>query len=250
MALHSYVKKRYSLRRQIVHVFSYLSLVAGAVMLFWSFYPIISFEVYSRLFIEQDIASPIPRSTLATNVKEASSILGSDIVYSNNLRDFAQAHLWFPTSSQTVQASKVTLKDFYITIPKINISRAHVVVGGENLTKSLVHYMPASLPGEYGNVAIFGHSTLPQLYNVNDYKTIFTYLPSMEKGDKIIVKVGSDEYEYEVFEMFVVKPEQVSVLEQKYDAAYLTLVTCVPPGTYWNRLVVRAKMNRLPQNLY
>ena len=48
--------------------------------------------------------------------------------------------------------------------------------------------------------------------------------------------------------MFVVSPDQVSVLEQRTDVAYLTLVTCVPPGTDWERLVVRAKLTKLPSN--
>ena len=106
--------------------------------------------------------------------------------------------------------------------------------------------MPRTLPGEYGNVAIFGHSTLPQLYNSKDYKTIFTYLSSLEKGDKIYITVGDLEYEYEVGEMFVVMPDKISVLDQKYDASYVTLITCVPPGTWWKRLVVRAKLTQLP----
>ncbi|PIV71190.1 hypothetical protein COW57_00895, partial [Candidatus Roizmanbacteria bacterium CG17_big_fil_post_rev_8_21_14_2_50_39_7] len=105
---------------------------------------------------------------------------------------------------------------------------------------------PKSMPGEFGNVSIFGHSTLPQLYNEKDYKTIFTYLPSLEKGDAIFVEVGDLEYEYEVTDMFVVNPDKISVLDQQYDAAYLTLVTCVPPGTFWKRLIVKAKLLRLP----
>jgi len=102
------------------------------------------------------------------------------------------------------------------------------------------------MPGEYGNVAIFGHSTLPQLYDEKDYKTIFTYLPSLEKGDKILIQVGDLEYEYVVDDMFVVNPDKISVLDQRYDASYVTLITCVPPGTYWKRLVIRSKLVQLP----
>ena len=111
-----------------------------------------------------------------------------------------------------------------------------------NLTKSLIHYLPQSLPGEYGNVVIFGHSTLPQLYNVKDYKTIFTYLPSLENGDNIYINMGGVEYQYEVFSLMVVNPDQISILDQNKEASFLTLVTCVPPGTFWQRLVVKAKL--------
>jgi len=84
------------------------------------------------------------------------------------------------------------------------------------------------------------------LYNVTDYKTIFTYLPSLEVNDTILVQLGDLEYEYKVTDIFIVMLDKISVLEQKYDASYLTLVTCVPPGTYWKRLVVKAKLVQLP----
>ncbi|PIY68514.1 hypothetical protein COY90_05590 [Candidatus Roizmanbacteria bacterium CG_4_10_14_0_8_um_filter_39_9] len=244
--MHVYLKENNSIKRRAVNYFSYVSLILGALLLFWSFYPVLSFELYSRFFIQENVLSPLPVSDIASSIQEASTVLGTDSKYSNNLRDFTQAHLWFPTQKDAPVQNRFSVKDYYITIPKINISKAHVIVGGEDLSKSLVHYMPRTLPGEYGNVAIFGHSTLPQLYNSKDYKTIFTYLSSLEKGDKIYITVGDLEYEYEVGEMFVVMPDKISVLDQKYDASYVTLITCVPPGTWWKRLVVRAKLTQLP----
>lgn len=244
--MHVYLKKNNSIKRRAVNYFSYLSLIFGALLLFWSFYPVFSFELYSRFFIQENVLSPLPASDIASSIQEAHSVLGNDAKYSNNLRDFTQAHLWFPSQQEASSPNRFSVKDYYITIPKINISKARVMVGGEDLSKSLVHYMPRTLPGEYGNVAIFGHSTLPQLYDAKDYKTIFTYLPSLEKGDKLYISVGELEYEYEVTEMFVVMPDKISVLDQKYDASYVTLITCVPPGTWWKRLVVRAKLTQLP----
>ena len=47
-------------------------------------------------------------------------------------------------------------------------------------------------------------------------------------------------YRYQVEKMVEVSPEDVSVLEQQYDRERLSLITCVPPGTYLRRLVVRA----------
>lgn len=245
MVLYSYKKEYYSQKKRIIHYSSYVSLILGSLLLFWSFYPVISFEIYSRIFIQQQINSPIPRSQLVSSLQQANSVLGSYNVFSNNLRDFTQVNLWFPTKPQTDQVVKLKIEEYSLSIPKLNIKDALVIVGGDDLKKSLVHYLPQSLPGEYGNVVIFGHSTLPQLYDPKNYTTIFTYLPSLEKEDKITVKVNEQEYEYEVFEIFVVNPEEVSVLEQSNDASYLTLITCVPPGTYWKRLVVRAKLTKL-----
>lgn len=246
MTLYKYLKEDTSPRRKTINYISYATLTAGSLLLFWSFYPIVSFELYSRVIMRRNVQTPIPKSNKASALEEASSVLGSFNVFSSNLRDFTQANLWFPSRPQEKNAKNLSVKEYSLSIPKLNIKDARVVVGGEDLAKSLVHYLPQSLPGEYGNVVIFGHSTLPQLYNVKDFKTIFTYLPSLEKNDKVYVTVNGIEYEYEIFDMFVVNPDQIGVLEQKTDSSYLTLITCVPPGTYWKRLVVKAKLTQLP----
>jgi sortase A len=242
MALYSYIKQINTPQRRVAQYVSYLALISGSLLLFWSFYPVLAFEIYSHIFLRQDYLSPVPRSQIVSSLNEANSVLGSYDVFSNNLRDFTQVDLWFPTKPQTIVKQDIQIKEYSLSIPKLNIVDAKVIVGGEDLKKSLVHYLPETLPGEYGNVVIFGHSTLPQLYNPKDYTTIFTYLPSLDKGDKIKITIGDKEYEYETFESFVVNPDQVSVLEQKKDASYLTLITCVPPGTYWKRLVLRTKL--------
>lgn len=245
MSRHVYIKKNNSPKKKAINYFSYVFLLVGAFMLFWSFYPILSFEIYSRLFIKRNIKTPIPNYDSPTALSQASTVLGSFNVFSNNLRDFTQASLWFPSIGSSVQASTLTLKEYSLSIQKLNIKEAKVSVGGEDLSKSLIHYLPQSLPGEYGNVVIFGHSTLPQLYNQKDYKTIFTYLPSLEKGDVIKIKINDIEYEYQVYDMIVVDPDEISVLQQQKDGSYLTLITCVPPGTYFQRLVVKAKLRLL-----
>ena len=247
MPIHVYLKKKHhTTKKKTINFFSYIFLIAGSLLLFWSFYPILSSMIYSSLFLKNNISTPVSKQTSTTALIEASSILGAFSVFSNNLRDFTQVSLWFPTKPQSGASEKLKIKEYILSIPKLNIKDAIVTVGGEDLKKSLVHYLPQSLPGEFGNVVIFGHSTLPQLYNPKNYTTIFTYLPSMEKGDKILVKINEEEYEYETFDIFVVNPEEVSVLEQINDASYLTLITCVPPGTYWKRLVLRAKLTKLP----
>jgi sortase A len=238
MALHVYLKENTSPKRKAINIISYFTLGIGVLMLFWSFYPVLSFELYSRFILKDGMKTPVQE------VRQ--SVLGSNDAFSSNLKDFTQAHLWFPGKKIDTQKLLSGAQYYYLTIPKLNITKAKVTVGGEDLANSLVHYVPRSMPGEFGNVAIFGHSTLPQLYNEKDYKTIFTYLPSLQKGDSLIIEMGDLEYEYEVYDMFVVSPDKISVLDQQYDASYLTLVTCVPPGTFWKRLVVKAKLVRLP----
>lgn len=244
MPLRIYLKENTSKKRKAINYISYITLGLGVLLLFWSFYPVLSFELYSRFILKNGIESPVPLTNSAASVRDSQSVLGSSDAFSSNLKDFTQAHLWFPGKQTEGKKMETGIQYYSLTIPKLNITKARVVVGGDDLTKSLIHYIPRSMPGEFGNVSIFGHSTLPQLYNEKDYKTIFTYLPSLQKGDSILIEVGDLEYEYEIYDMFVVSPDKVSVLDQQYDASYLTLVTCVPPGTFWKRLIIKAKLLR------
>lgn len=248
MALYSYEKEVNTARRRYLTMISYTSMLLGSLFLFWSFYPVIAFEIYSRIFIKQNISSPIP-TTQAASLEKSASVLGTANSFSTNLADFTKANVWFPTAKgvDTLGKDKPRLKSYRLSIPSINVEDAKVQIGGEDLLSGLVHYQSPSMPGEVGNIPIFGHSTLPQLHKKDDYKSIFTYLPTIESGAKVYADVGDVRYTYKVYDKFVVKPSQISVLNQEYDDSYLTLVTCVPLGTYWNRLVVKAKLTELPR---
>src|SRR5438093_10265628 len=100
MSLYRYVKQENSVKKIMVSYFSYFTLTLGSLLLFWSFYPVISFEIYSRLFLQQQITTPVPSSQVASSITLANSVLGSYNVFSNNLRDFTQASLWFPTKAK------------------------------------------------------------------------------------------------------------------------------------------------------
>lgn len=157
--------------------------------------------------------------------------------------DSTQVKQWFPKApAQPAWQSKIT--DYSLTIPALGIKKAVVKIGGEDLTQSLVHYAGTALPGQYGNAVIFGHSVLPQFFNTKNYKTIFSTLPALREGDEIITDFDGITYRYRVIEMVEVSPQDVSVLEQHYDAEYLSLITCVPPGTFLRRLVVKARLVR------
>jgi len=248
MALYSYYKQNNSFKRKIINYLSYISLTIGSFLLFWAFYPIISFEIYSQVFLSKQIKTPIAVNEINKSINDG-LVLGKFNIFSNNLSDFTNANLWFPSVSTTKINKYFSVKDYFLSIPKLNIKDARVLVGGQDLSKSLIHYLPKTMPGELGNVVIFGHSTLPQLYQPNDYKSIFTFLPSLQKNDKIFIRVNDVIYQYEVVEMFVISPSEISVLDQEFDASYLTLITCVPPGTYWKRLIVKAKLVPFSANL-
>jgi len=157
--------------------------------------------------------------------------------------DYTQPTNWFPTAPKLpVRPTRIT--HYQLSIPKLKIKDAIVQIGGEDLKKSLIQYEGTAFPGQFGNTVIFGHSVLPQFFNPESYLTIFSTLPTMKKEDEILVDFDGVNYRYLVKEMVEVKPEDISILEQYYDDSCLTMITCVPPGTYLRRLAVHACLKR------
>lgn len=222
-------------------------MTAGTLLLLWVAWPIISFSLTSESAFAQIIA---PVSDMQQNNRTNASLSpialaagSTDTATTQGTLDFTNANMWYPTAPQKKVAGRVNT--YTLSIPKLKIDNALVVVGGDDLSKSLIHYGGTGVPGEYGTTVIFGHSTLPQFYNPKNYKTIFSLLPTLEIGDEIDIFYDGVAYKYIVYEMVVLDPTDLSTLEQRFDDSYLTLVTCVPPGTYWQRLNVKARLKTL-----
>jgi sortase A len=88
-------------------------------------------------------------------------------------------------------------------------------------------------PGKVGNTAIAAHRS-------RTYGRMFNRLGEVEKGDRITIKTDQGTYQYEVFDTFLVKPNDLSVLQKKGDKKILTLITCHPSNNPTHRLIVQA----------
>jgi sortase A len=168
------------------------------------------------------------------------SVLGSSEENSGAV-DYTKLSSWFsapPSLSQ--KESRIT--HYNLSIPVLGIYQAVVEIGGEDLGKSMIHYPTTSLPGEKGNGVVFCHSVLPQFFNPKNYKTICSTLPTIRIGDRLTAYFDGIEYIYQVIEMKEVEPDDHSVLDQDSEGEYLSLITCVPPGTYLRRLVVKTRL--------
>lgn len=192
--------------------------------------------------LQPGIVSPLPEIFSSQNAGAA--VLGEQAeIFKAADSDYSQASNWFVGARQSQNKAKIT--DYALSIPRLKIDEAHVKIGGEELKKSLIQWGGSAVPGELGNTVIFGHSSLPQFFNPQNYLSIFALLPELKIGDEIFLNYDGITYRYKVIETKTVEPEDLSVLEQKYDNAYLTLITCVPPGTYWKRLVVKARLTKI-----
>lgn len=215
------------------HFFPLLLVFIGLGLLTSVTYPILSYRLVAIKRFQPELLSPVAASNHLDHKKVLSE--SQDLTLISN---------WFPEVREPVRSSsKVT--HYTLSVPRLKIFDATVTIGGENLKESLIHYGGTSLPGEIGSTVIFGHSVLPQFFNPKNYLTIFSTLPELEKGDEVLISFDGIRYKYQVYTMVEVDPLDVSILEQRYDNSYLTLVTCVPPGTYWRRLAVRARLTKI-----
>jgi LPXTG-site transpeptidase (sortase) family protein len=132
-----------------------------------------------------------------------------------------------------------------VVIPKINVEIPVVYdvntieesAVEKGLERGVVHYANTANPGQDGNVVIFGHSS-NNIFNPGKYKFAFVLLSRMENGDTFYLQKDGKRYTYQVYKKQIVAPSDVGVLTNTDKAATATLITCDPPGTSTNRLVV------------
>lgn len=133
-----------------------------------------------------------------------------------------------------------------VIIPKINVqipvdytltnNTEEAVQAG--LEKGVVHYPTTVKPGEKGNAAFFGHSS-NNIFNPGKYKFAFVLLNELVPGDIFYLTYEGKVYTYKVYDKQIVKPSQVEILNSvPGKTATAALITCDPPGTTLNRLVV------------
>lgn len=219
---------------------------AGMTMIGIVIYPILSYQIqYVPHTFQRELIKPIKllenyqiqAQSEENQHQEKTAAVISQV-------DTTDPATWFPDAKYKT-VNKPRIVNYTLSIPKLGIKDANVEIGGENLKKSLIHFPNSSLPGELGNPVVFGHSTLPLFYNPKVYETIFSTLPTLKEGDEIVARVDGIEYHYDVYKMLTVSPSDLTVLEQRYDKYDLSLITCVPPGTKWKRLVVKARLKEI-----
>lgn len=238
-----YVKKTKSNKNKLLlRMFGVVLIIFGTSISAYVFSPLILWQIFVAPAIASEaIAVPIPITTLVTPATIKSLFASEASAFSGV--DYTDARNWFPTASAESKHSQVP--EYSISIPKLKITDAMVSTVDTDLAKHLVNFDGGCTPPDKGNCVIFGHSTLPQLYDPKNYKTIFANILNLKVDDTIIVNVNHIIYTYKIFSISVIDPDDTSVLAQTFDDSYLTLITCTPPGTVWKRLVIRSRLQTI-----
>lgn len=210
-----------------------VSALSGLVILLATIYPIASYESEARQKYPQ-LISPIVEGQTTGSLDKL---------------DYTRASNWF-VGGEVADFSTSRVGYYSLSIPKLGIEKATVAFGGEDLSNNLIQYPGTANPGKIGNTVVFGHSILPQFFDPKDYMSIFSTLPTLKKGDEIVIDYDGITYKYEVEVLVEVLPTDIQVLDQRADDSYISLITCVPPGHPLKprRLIVRGKIIP-PENL-
>ncbi|OGH17682.1 MAG: hypothetical protein A2868_01905 [Candidatus Levybacteria bacterium RIFCSPHIGHO2_01_FULL_40_15b] len=226
--------------RKILKIAGLGFVLIGASFFLYFFFPVLSYQFFlANAFDKNRIEVPIPKYLVVNRNNDLGSLVASGITSLTS--DFTDARNWYPNLSP--QNQKAQVDSYLLSIPRLKIENAQVSTRDYDLAKHLVQYLGTSIPGEQGTAVIFGHSTLPQLFNPKNYKTIFATLHTLKVNDEVFINVDGITYKYKIFSIVITDPEDTNILSQSFDNSYITLVTCTPPGTIWKRLVVRASLD-------
>lgn len=238
---HKVDKKR---RKKILRFVGLLIFTIGFFIALYIFYPLVSWKIYfAPYFAQASFKSPIPKTTIVNPtfirelISQASNVISGV--------DYTNAQNWFPNYNPQIKKESPKIPSYTLSIPKLGIKDATVSTTDYDLAKHLIQYPTTATPPEKGTAVIFGHSTLPQLFNLKDYKTIFATLYRLKENDQIYVTINKITFLYKVFNISVVDPEDISIFTQDYNNSYLILVTCTPPGTVWKRLLIKTVLERI-----
>lgn len=202
--------------------------IISLLMLFINYFPIISLE-FNYLFQEK-------RGVLTDN-----AVINEFINLNSELQH---------EDKELLVDKDLEIEEFMLFIPKIDMG-ARIVANVdafnhkeyiEALDRGIAHASVSTLPGVKGNMFLFAHSGR-NFYESRKQNIKFYLLDKLEKGDFVYIKYKEFVYKYEVFDTKKVWPTDTSyLLDNNYNYSKLTLMTCWPAGTDYQRQIVEAKL--------
>ncbi len=257
------VSQKKSTRRKLIPA---IFVTVGSLLMANAVWPIISYLLFISPQLQRvQLVAPLPDKELVKYTASAPQLIGQvaeaqsetdnnviatkPVILSEQL-DYTNLANWFVDTESLAERTVERSLEYTIDIPAVNVEKAKVKIGGTDLNSGLIQYPGTADPGSTGAPVIFGHSVLRQFYrpdisNPNRYKSIFSKIMLLKKGDVIIVTHEGKKYTYTVKDKHEVQPDDLFILEQRQDARELKLITCVPEGTYLRRGVVVAQLEKV-----
>jgi len=125
----------------------------------------------------------------------------------------------------------------YLKIPKLGLS-VNIMdgCGQDQLRYGAGHVPGTPLPDEEGNVCVAGHRVTMVMHPLR-------HMELMKPGNYVFIQYMDHLYTYETTEVFPVGNTETWVLQPVENEPHLlTLITCNPPGSARQRLILRARL--------
>ena len=221
------------IRKHFTTILLVLILLTGVSLLL---YPTVS-DYWNSFHQSQAIASYVEAVAEIDNT-DYEKMWQEAVAYNEKLKD--NSGRWTPTDEELEEYERLlNVSDTgimgYIEIPKIKVSLPIYHGTDEAILQIAIGHIPgSSLPvgGKGTHCVVSGHRGLPSA-------KLFTDLDQMEEGDLFMMRILDETLTYEVDQIRIVEPEELSDLEIDEDKDLCTLVTCTPYGINSHRLLVR-----------
>ena len=205
-----------------------------------------SFSEYWNSFHQSRAIMGYMESVSQMDTEDYDQIMASAHAYNESL--YTGAKRWFlnEEAKQKYESELAVSADGamgFITIDKIHVKLPIYHGTAESvLQTSIGHIDWTSLPvgGENSHCVLSGHRGLPSA-------KLFSDLDKLVEGDVFSISVLNETLSYQVDQIRVVEPENVSDLQIEEGKDYCTLVTCTPYGINSHRLLVRGHRVDNPQ---
>ncbi len=234
-------RTRQNVKRKIIDTIMVLILVAGLGVLSYPFVRNSLNDLINQQLIRHYQAEANQKSKEEYQQRlEKMEEMNRQFAYQNISPGFDP----FSEEAKEIEQTKVIYEDHIIgviSIPKIAVRLPIFDQTTEAfLAKGAAYLEGTSFPigGESTHSVISGHRGLTEA-------KLFTDLPDLEKGDRFYIELGEAEiHAYQVDDIKVVEPTDVSSLQIEKGKDYITLVTCTPYMINSHRLLVRG--HRVP----
>lgn len=201
--------------RKIILVVGIFLLLTGLVLIFQK--PIMGYLVANmseETIQKQNVQKAKEASDVTFNFKKVTNI---------SLQDVIDAQ----TKKKEIHAIGA------ISVPSVDLQLPIVYgISNVNLTVGAGTMKPDQQMGQ-GNYALAGH-------NMDNNRTLFSPLTQVKNGMKIYITDFNNIYEYQISDLFIVKPTQVEVINDQPNKQLITLVTCNYTGE--KRMIIRGTL--------
>ncbi len=194
-------------------------------------------RVCSRIGLRRHPLTPCVSKLRSTTIRLPGGCCG---ILSRRRHDQAMA-----TTARTTRRSMSPALDVMsqLSIPALHLDLPIFHgVAPDTLMKGAGHLPGSSVPvgGPGTHAVVTAHSGLANA-------TMFTELDRLEVGDFFEVTTLNKRLRYEVEEILIVKPDDISSLQITDEGDYVTLITCTPININSHRLLVRGSRIPIPE---